>query len=405
MIDSPLKSESPRLSSLKRVHDADVKLIEVAGGLCASPSKRAATMNQDQKFEYLKMLATCLKETRDYEEMHRPLTPDSVRMAKYNAMNRADGVQSPRVSSSSRKNLEATFFPGLTVQTADVPTGFYSRPSPRLNSTSPSILQGGRKSILGSPYRPRSSVAVELNGSSCALSSGSPGGAATPRRALSLFMPASTDTDIASNAGDRNLTGIELSSGGGASGSGVNSSTGYYTYSDVANNSLGDGSGLTAATSSSSSSSTSRSDAETDDDDEDNDDDDHDDDDDDDENNNGLRTDCEALNSVFTIGVVGGECVNKCGKKKRGVKGEAGMVKGPWTAEEDETLMQLVDKYGPKKWKDIATFLPSRIAKQCRERWCHHLCPGKAPNALIAPVCGEISCPFLTLILRIVIAA
>jgi hypothetical protein len=24
----------------------------------------------------------------------------------------------------------------------------------------------------------------------------------------------------------------------------------------------------------------------------------------------------------------------------------------------------------------IASHLPNRIAKQCRERWCHHLCPG-----------------------------
>mmetsp|Transcript_2419 Transcript_2419/g.2756 ORF Transcript_2419/g.2756 Transcript_2419/m.2756 type:complete len:115 (+) Transcript_2419:725-1069(+) len=29
-----------------------------------------------------------------------------------------------------------------------------------------------------------------------------------------------------------------------------------------------------------------------------------------------------------------------------------------------------------KKWKVIALELDGRIAKQCRERWCHHLCPG-----------------------------
>ena len=38
--------------------------------------------------------------------------------------------------------------------------------------------------------------------------------------------------------------------------------------------------------------------------------------------------------------------------------------------------MDLVNKFGPKRWKLIATHLPGRIAKQCRERWCHHLCPG-----------------------------
>jgi hypothetical protein len=79
------------------------------------------------------------------------------------------------------------------------------------------------------------------------------------------------------------------------------------------------------------------------------------------------------------------------------------VVKGPWTAPEDERLTQLVQEFGPKKWKGktapfflckniinslnlpyrsaIASHLPNRIAKQCRERWCHHLCPGinKAP--------------------------
>jgi hypothetical protein len=43
---------------------------------------------------------------------------------------------------------------------------------------------------------------------------------------------------------------------------------------------------------------------------------------------------------------------------------------------QDATLVDLVNKFGPKRWKLIATHLPGRIAKQCRERWCHHLCPG-----------------------------
>lgn len=51
-------------------------------------------------------------------------------------------------------------------------------------------------------------------------------------------------------------------------------------------------------------------------------------------------------------------------------------IKGTWTPEEDKQLCDLVEKFGPKKWKVIAAELPGRIAKQCRERWCHHLCPG-----------------------------
>eukprot|EP00514_Thraustochytrium_sp_LLF1b_P000426 CAMPEP_0184518264 /NCGR_PEP_ID=MMETSP0198_2-20121128/5995_1 /TAXON_ID=1112570 /ORGANISM="Thraustochytrium sp., Strain LLF1b" /LENGTH=283 /DNA_ID=CAMNT_0026908691 /DNA_START=391 /DNA_END=1242 /DNA_ORIENTATION=- len=51
-------------------------------------------------------------------------------------------------------------------------------------------------------------------------------------------------------------------------------------------------------------------------------------------------------------------------------------IKGPWTPEEDKLLVQLVNQHGPKKWKQIAAELSGRIAKQCRERWCHHLSPG-----------------------------
>ena len=32
-------------------------------------------------------------------------------------------------------------------------------------------------------------------------------------------------------------------------------------------------------------------------------------------------------------------------------------------------------KNGPKKWSEIAKYLPGRIGKQCRERWYNHLDP------------------------------
>ncbi|XP_022940827.1 transcription factor MYB3R-1-like isoform X1 [Cucurbita moschata] len=51
------------------------------------------------------------------------------------------------------------------------------------------------------------------------------------------------------------------------------------------------------------------------------------------------------------------------------------LVKGPWSKEEDETIVELVNKYGPKKWSTIAKHLPGRIGKQCRERWHNHLNP------------------------------
>ncbi|CAN7114031.1 unnamed protein product [Brassica rapa subsp. narinosa] len=51
------------------------------------------------------------------------------------------------------------------------------------------------------------------------------------------------------------------------------------------------------------------------------------------------------------------------------------LVKGPWTKEEDDMIVQLIQKYGPKKWSTIARYLPGRIGKQCRERWHNHLNP------------------------------
>ena len=51
------------------------------------------------------------------------------------------------------------------------------------------------------------------------------------------------------------------------------------------------------------------------------------------------------------------------------------LIKGPWTAEEDDKVQQLVKQYGAKKWSLIASNLPGRIGKQCRERWHNHLNP------------------------------
>lgn len=49
------------------------------------------------------------------------------------------------------------------------------------------------------------------------------------------------------------------------------------------------------------------------------------------------------------------------------------VTKGPWTAEEDKTVLEVVKLYGPQKWTKIASFLPGRIGKQCRERYHNHL--------------------------------
>jgi hypothetical protein len=51
------------------------------------------------------------------------------------------------------------------------------------------------------------------------------------------------------------------------------------------------------------------------------------------------------------------------------------LVKGPWSKQEDETIVRLVATYGAENWSMIASHLPGRIGKQCRERWYNHLDP------------------------------
>ncbi|CAN0179078.1 unnamed protein product, partial [Phaeothamnion confervicola] len=51
-----------------------------------------------------------------------------------------------------------------------------------------------------------------------------------------------------------------------------------------------------------------------------------------------------------------------------------GLIKGPWTPEEDERLVILIGR-GFKNWGALSQHLPGRTSKQCRERWCHHIDP------------------------------
>ncbi|GLU02073.1 hypothetical protein SLE2022_193430 [Rubroshorea leprosula] len=51
------------------------------------------------------------------------------------------------------------------------------------------------------------------------------------------------------------------------------------------------------------------------------------------------------------------------------------IIKGQWSAHEDRLLVQLVARYGTKKWSQIAKVLNGRVGKQCRERWHNHLKP------------------------------
>jgi hypothetical protein len=53
---------------------------------------------------------------------------------------------------------------------------------------------------------------------------------------------------------------------------------------------------------------------------------------------------------------------------------QPGLVKGPWTAEEDQIILRCVQE-GNLKWAAIADLIPGRLGKQCRERWYNNLDP------------------------------
>jgi hypothetical protein len=49
--------------------------------------------------------------------------------------------------------------------------------------------------------------------------------------------------------------------------------------------------------------------------------------------------------------------------------------KHPWTPDEDQLLVRLIQEHGPNRWAHIAGCIPGRVGKQCRERWQNHLNP------------------------------
>jgi hypothetical protein len=51
------------------------------------------------------------------------------------------------------------------------------------------------------------------------------------------------------------------------------------------------------------------------------------------------------------------------------------LVKGSWTREEDEMIINWVKAHGATSWTKLAESLPGRIGKQCRERWHNGLNP------------------------------
>ncbi|KAM8881111.1 myb-related protein A isoform 3-T3 [Synchiropus picturatus] len=81
-------------------------------------------------------------------------------------------------------------------------------------------------------------------------------------------------------------------------------------------------------------------------------------------------TDSWKLIANYFLGRTDGQCQHRWQKVLN-----PELVKGPWTKEEDQKVIDLVHKYGPKRWSVIAKHLQGRIGKQCRERWHNHLNP------------------------------
>uniref|UniRef100_A0A7N0TMN1 Uncharacterized protein n=1 Tax=Kalanchoe fedtschenkoi TaxID=63787 RepID=A0A7N0TMN1_KALFE len=54
---------------------------------------------------------------------------------------------------------------------------------------------------------------------------------------------------------------------------------------------------------------------------------------------------------------------------------EVDRIKGPWSAEEDEKLRELVAVHGARNWSVICKSIPGRSGKSCRLRWCNQLSP------------------------------
>uniref|UniRef100_A0A5B7A0V3 Myb-related protein 306-like n=1 Tax=Davidia involucrata TaxID=16924 RepID=A0A5B7A0V3_DAVIN len=54
-----------------------------------------------------------------------------------------------------------------------------------------------------------------------------------------------------------------------------------------------------------------------------------------------------------------------------------GVKKGPWTPEEDISLVSYVQQHGPSNWRDVSTNTGlRRCSKSCRLRWTNYLRPG-----------------------------
>ena len=72
---------------------------------------------------------------------------------------------------------------------------------------------------------------------------------------------------------------------------------------------------------------------------------------------------------------ISGKSEIKCHKRWLEINQLNHLQKSGWTPEEDGNLQIIVSQLGATNWAQIASLLPGRISKQCRERWINHLDP------------------------------
>ncbi|EAY14778.1 Myb-like DNA-binding domain containing protein [Trichomonas vaginalis G3] len=57
------------------------------------------------------------------------------------------------------------------------------------------------------------------------------------------------------------------------------------------------------------------------------------------------------------------------------IRGASRYVTSKFTQEDDNRLKKLVSKYGTDSWREVSKYFPYRNERQCRDRWEKFLCP------------------------------
>lgn len=103
-------------------------------------------------------------------------------------------------------------------------------------------------------------------------------------------------------------------------------------------------------------------------------------------NSNFQKNDFEKVdNNIKEFNMKSAEIANKNDNKsniyanigsKISFNGNKKSIRTHFTKNEDDKIIELVKKFGTKKWTIVAAFMKGRTAKQCRDRYSNYLIPG-----------------------------